>query len=652
MRISKEQAFLSFRIDPGQRRPTVSLHDNLSAVLSTWTSGTRVSPIWGLGTGAICKSNFSGKHELLFLGPVSPARVFAEINLRKLPGSLKAWVTLGTFNLLLKVNGTSAGKAALTLVRQWARKNNIPCEQWSVEDGTISSQKSHPIAAANCTLALKALSKIATHPFKNGLHIHAQEFLVLMASALTRSAAVDSQTHSEFISLADEVAESISSAIDHPDELLDVSAKIININAALSRYTSQSFSGISPISNTECHFWIHSLLGTGSANKALSNLVTSIATTLGRAKLPERFLALKRVTDGAPTYNELVRNDDFIWLDHIRNAPLDEADASEPLQPIITYYSGRDGYNSQLQTLSAPITSIAQANSRQTNILTVTHELSHVFVESILGYLYPDPDDVSEIAELTDFVRLDRKPASMFEAARKLLTTAVIAMQQLHSGKEIDVTHLTPERMLEMLTVWRREAKEIMVHTFDYLYFFEDKPEFYIESIWSTWCAIPGISERIPEYILRTMCAVSPRLLRMKPSERRAAALDLFRRSILSITKDSGTTTDYATRALKFVDENWEKSANGAPPLSSRYDIWLYLVRLTATFMYSESVAADLFSDRHVYGNATGYRKTPLELDDNPLGNPIRFVREHLKDNSEQAESLWLLHNVAYCLRR
>jgi hypothetical protein len=368
MEIGKQSSFLVLKSDPTEKRPRTEILSSLSSAIKDWSSGTRVSPIWSLGKRVPKSHAFEGPNQLIFLGPVAPAKLFAEVDLRDRPGNLNSWVTLGTYDLVLRMDETASGENALSRIRSWARRSNIASEEWKVKDGVVTRWKAHPLALPRAQEAFNKLAALAKEKFPSGLNIHAQEFIVLMSSALSRAATLDQGLQSDLILVADHLSHHIREVLETAeDELLDVSAQIINMNAALSRFTSQAFSGISPVAATECHFWIHSLLGTGSANFALANLVRFITSRLGRALLPERFAALKSVTAKVPTYNELVSDKILLWQDYIGSVQLDPTTEKEPLQPMVTYFSGRDGYNSQLQTLSAPLTCISQANSVGTN---------------------------------------------------------------------------------------------------------------------------------------------------------------------------------------------------------------------------------------------------------------------------------------------
>jgi hypothetical protein len=647
MRIASKPLFLVLRTEPTSSSTEILIANGLSEVVANWTSSTRVSPIWALGQRKTAPSTFDGKQRLLFLGPVSPARLFKEVDVGDEQKGVAIWTSLGTFNLIVRANADSQSSRMLDRIAKWAAASNVASETWRLENGHIQTWVASPLHSRT-GMARAALAKLARQKFGSSLKIHAEEFLVLMSSSLARSALVANGVCSDLEKVALATVADIGDALKNPAEILDVTAELISMNAALSRFSSQAFSGISPITSTECHFWIHSLLGTGLANFALANLVEFICIRLGRAKLPERFVALKAVTHEVPSYEDLLTKIEIVQKDHLGQIKLDRRDELQDIQPIVTYFSGRDGYSSQLQTLSAPLTSITQANSFQTNILTVTHEISHVFVEGVLGYLYPDPDDAAEIVELTDFITSEREPRTMFEAARRLLVEAVIGMEQLHQGRTIDNNVISTSDMLEMLTRWRREAKEVMVHTFDFLYFFKDEPDRYVETIWSTWCAIPGISERIPEYIVRTLCAISPRLLDLKPAARREAVRSAFVSALENLKNDETITTDYAQKALSHVASYWDAGSNGLPSISRRYEVWLYLVRLVSAFLFSPKIAADLFSDQHVVSES---RKRRGMFDDAPIGNPISFIRNHLSKSPSEAESLWLLHNIALCLR-
>ena len=60
---------------------------------------------------------------------------------------------------------------------------------------------------------------------------------------------------------------------------------------------AQALTGISPVTESECHYWGHSFLGLGSANIALWNICSFLQRTLGEARIAGRVRSLARVAN-------------------------------------------------------------------------------------------------------------------------------------------------------------------------------------------------------------------------------------------------------------------------------------------------------------------------------------------------------------------
>lgn len=648
MRLSSQKVYLALTAGPEPQR-TVGIFPTLQQALTTWSSGTRVSPMWGLTSFGGSRSRahqFRGAHILMFIGPVSPARLWTDLDLASRPGGLQIWLTAGSFNIVARLDAVAAGTARE--LEEWASDAGVPSEQWSIVDGKITNTSCSRTIAARDPAPFASLSNLAKRPVDISIQPQVDEFCALMASALGRARRQSKLIYDDLLVIEEAIEQSLpSSSTSSSRDILDWHATLATINAALSRFTSQSFSGTSPIMHTECHYWTHSLLGTGSANLALAKLVKFIEERLGEARLPERVQQLKDVTSGVPDFAGLVDDNSILVKDHLAGTLPPEL-STERIVPLISYFSGRDGYSSQLQTISAPLSSIARANSIDTNILTITHELSHIFVEGILGYLYPDPEDAAAHDELVRLLSI--KPpqnfANMLEAAKRLLAEALIVAEGEAQNRTIEFSGINSRLIAIASQKWRREFKEILVHCFDFLYFYGDDVKGYTSSIWSTWCAIPGIGDRIPEYIVRTLCAISPPYLRLPPQERRASVKEVLRQSLVEISGTNAIASTYATQALHYLDQEW---TNGTQRV---IEARIYLVKLAVGFLFSDSVSALLFQDSRISGGTgSGYTKKFCVYDDVAVENPLRFAQSTITANSKEAESLWLLHNIAFCCK-
>lgn len=625
-----------------QDNRTVEILGDLPSALQRWQSGTRISPIWAIRE--FCRHSpepdpFDGKSTLLFLGPIQLARLQAEIRAFADAAKLRLWASMGCFNAVI----STADRDNVDDVIQWARTNNVPFEAWNINDGRVGRIRHSvlkPTDYEETTAELAALASTVTEP---ALRTVLQENLTAIATAIARAGAVYSPAYSDFKNTA-AVTKALLDAWHSGDlSTLEVHSRLLASNAAISRFSSQAFSGVPPIIGTECHFWIHSLLGTGSANIALSRLVGWLQKLLGEADLPQRIAELESDTLGVPSLADLASDAQYLERDLLTRPP-PEPDGI-PV-PLITYFSGRDGFSSHLQTLSAPLTAIAECNSYRSNLLTVTHEIAHILVQVLLTHIYPDLNQ-SEGLQIAEIIaKKGYRAANWLMAARQLLLEGIIGMEQAESGQEIPMDDLA-EELPTIAIRQRREAQEIIVHTLDFWYFYRGEPDFYIKSIWHSWCAIPGIEDRVPEYLMRTLCAVSVNLLRESAENRFPAALRGVRDTLKSLKAEGGVLSDYISIALEHIDRI-ERDSDSGKDFERQYSARLLLVRLVGIFLASDRLAAKLFSDRHV-GKGSGYEsKQTLEYDQQPIGNPLSFFRAHLKNDPGESESLWVLHCLAF----
>ena len=591
---------------------------------------------------------FSGSQTLLFVGPIQPAELFTAIEGILDAPKTSAWVTAGCFNVVLCVDHEA--KEKVTKIKRWANNNTVAYEAWVLDDGIIKSVVSRPLSGEIDHASIKKLSKNAKSVKNDFLKPALQENVIASATGLTRSFSV----HRPSSRALDKVIDAMNGVFDAHGKgiisTLDFQARMLSMNAAMSRFSSQAFSGVPPIQATECHFWVHSLLGTGSANIALNNLTHSIQQVLGEAKIPERLEKLSEIVTDVPDNKELVMGNKVLRFDLFKSTEGSKI-SGKPVVPLVNYFSGRDGFSSQVQTLSAPLSTIAECNSYRSNILTATHELSHIFVQSALGVLYPNLDSQRDIDEAKKATKVGFKASNHLEAAKKLVIEAVVMMEQAKRAKSnqtlnsVQVSDMLPA----ILSRWRHEMQEIMVHSFDFLYFHKGNADFYVTSIWHSWCAIPGIADRVPEYLLRTICAVSADILDALPQQIFDSAVRSTKELLETVDSQIDPQNDYVSIALERI-EDMEKNDDLKNKIRQEFEARKYLVRLVKIYLHSEKLENDLFDDHSVRSAARQGNKTALRYDTNHIGNPLTFLRKQLKANPSEAESLWVLHCLAFDL--
>lgn len=643
MRIGQSQ-FLALHACAHNRTARAAVHSHLSEALENWVSGSRVSPIWRLDADSSAAAPAAiANTRLLFVGPVSPSLLCSEVQGIRDNAGITVWLTLGSFNVVL---AEGQGGEVVTACQAWAEQSMLPWEEWTLGPSSeVTGTRHFCPPPADIQKALDRLAHVASDQYEESLGYLISEYVALCASALARSASSMPDVHDTLRSVNEMMLEIIESR--QSMEAIDVQTSLVAMNAALSRFSSQAFAGAPPIITTECHFWIHSLLGTGIANLALFRTVEFVRQTLGHAQIAERIASLASKTDNVPSLEGLRDTERLAREDIIGKAPV-APEFQLPVAPVVTYFSGRDGFSSHLKTVSAPLSTISECNSYRSNLLTVTHEISHIFVEGVLAHIYPDADDTESLKKGIALTRPDAQANTWLDALRQLVYEALIAMEQAEKREDLYSRGISEELLLKVALRWRKEAQEILVHTFDYLYFYGADRDFYIKSIWDSWCSIPSIGDRVPKYVMRTLCAISPHLLAMRAPDRAEEARATVIGALEELRREGGLVHNYVDQAIEFLTNNWSDGRGGGA--ITEYNGRLDLVRIVKGFLYSDTLAAAVGGDSHIHG-AAGYLKKKKTIDLSPIGNPLRFLKESLSKSPDQAESLWALTNIAFNTR-
>ena len=416
MRLVDPGAFLVLERHAESDHHVVRIISSAATAIRGWMASTRISPIFrieGFGTPSPSEYAFRGEKALLFLGPVHPEPVLAHCKTKS-----RIWLTLGLFNVMV----VPSMPTELDALQQWARENGVPHELWRIKNGTVTEVHYwKPVeAASKWRNTLEGLSQTA---FATELREALGEYCPLMAATVCRSATLPGEVFHEVAGISDSVSTMLSqlATVNAPHVPYCLLGQLLTINAGLSRFSSQTFAGTSPIASTECHLWSHSLLGIGVASIALRNFRHFLDLTLGAARLPERFAEFAKITEQVPNLcDSYPPYDDLLAKVHL------PANGMQPLVPLLTCYSARDGYRSTETTISAPLAAVSSCNSLRWSLMTLTHEFSHVVVRGILADLLPDFNNREEVRECINWCQpVARRNGlrSIFDGPTVLMTT-------------------------------------------------------------------------------------------------------------------------------------------------------------------------------------------------------------------------------------
>lgn len=527
-------------------------------------------------------------------------------------------------------------QAQRTKARELADSANAAWEEWTLDGPEISKTETSP-SRLDDPLPTKYRTALGYDSVI--LKAPAQEYSVLFAATMSRVLSflpVCEADLARFNRLLR--TELLDLEQNHVAETQSV---IIRANAALSHFSSQTFAGTSPVFETECHYWPHSLLGVGMASLALFNLRAFIEQIFSRSRLLDRIDQLVEEDPVERELSSLPSSHDFWTRDQLFDYPAQEnlsntdESPTRDVLPLVTCFSGRDSFRSTEVSLSAPLDSISACNTAEFTLGTLTHEISHRYIEGFLGIFLPSPSDNSELEYTLDILESGNYK-NLHEQLQGFLCHAAWRVSSI-SSQEITVNEL---RLL-ILDNWRR-INEVLTHCFDFMYFYGRDPKRYIRSIWATWGVLPSSLDRVREYILRSLCALLTRNIGRKKSLE--ITIDQLKRELTS-TLAAFPHTLYVPEALRLLDQP-ERVRDFQAQLGAHRD----LVAIARYFLYSENIER-LFQNEPLLSTGThdGYRLKNLSFPDELVRNPLAFIDSYSTDTQADARrSAWLLHQLAF----
>ncbi|MFF7058089.1 hypothetical protein ACFY89_15545 [Achromobacter spanius] len=628
-KLAGEQVFLLLTRTQDLRGHEVRVVSNFSDALQSWDATTRSSPIFPLDNATFPRQEPGSSWYLFFIGPV-------DIGTLDLDGT-RSFATYGIHNLLI----TTSVEHDPAVLKVLTQVPNSPWEAWTVCGTRVIDVAYSP-------------NLINDHP-PPGLHSSATTVPTLPAqlkSASEEYRTLIAVTRAKcerylptFVGDIEQFDRSFKRALlQNNQHSVTKLAWLANVNAALSRFSSQTFAGTSPILETECHFWTHSFLGVGTATQALTNIRRHHDSALGASRLAEKIAALGNESAGPANLMQLSFSHPA-WSGHklaaVSLPVIQDDEKPQDFLKLIAYFSGRDGYRSTSFTLSAPLELITGCNTYAWTPLTLTHELSHTITNLVLGTLLRGVESSATQSKLAKLVspKAAYEPANAFEQAQKALVTAFVFLDRegLPDSANFDSV-LEPHMLLPLIGQHHDEMSELVTHLIDFQYFYGRDVSLYMTSLWESWDVIPNIQSRIDEYLVRTLVAV------LSIHQHVADPLDATYQVVLLHLKtlvDRSSESQYIAAAHQRLSENLKY-------FRERMHRRVPVVKLMLAFIY-DPVTAGLIAREtpSAGGEYSTFRQDELDLQQ--IRNPLKFISRFAADrNPNSRKSLWMLHKLAF----
>ncbi len=525
-----------------------------------------------------------------------------------------------------------ANRAAGEPLIAFAQAQGLRWETWEQVSGRVRDirHSDEPVLGALGVHASAELDRLQRLMWRDELREVVDEFCATACSALWRAESLPAASR-------DGVQRQIASFCQfirawrttYSDDFFGLHGKVVALNAGLSRFASQVFSGTPPIVHKECHYWTHSLLGIGSAWLGLSRLVAFVSSSIEGARIPERLAALGDMTS-------------------VGDVAIEDLDL-EPLVDLLPFFSGRDGWRADAPLISAPLAAVAGCNNARWALQTLTHEISHVVVRQALDQLIPPLGDLAGLRNALDALSSERPPEDRLEKYRSDVVFTALLLEQksrglaLEQAADSDAGEVTESALVDYaqqaLVRWERELDETITATFDFLYFYgSGKHRKYVQGIWKTWGVIPNVRPRLREYLVRTICAV------WASSRRLDNGVEIAKDRVLEALRPLGRLKAgaHAAEAVKVLEESWDSD------IRDMVEDRQHLVDLAHNALFSSTIAKSLLTGQP--------DPSVFELNELPNGfgtNPMTFSDQFSRGRSpSQTHSAWIYLVLAFSMNR
>lgn len=605
----------------------ISLCRRFDDVISGWKAGNRVSPIFSINNSSLPNLDDGEKRRIWFIGPIHPGRVVYS-------GTI--FLSLGIYNIVLLTENQKEDE----VVAAFVYSAGVNFERWNLVG--------HEIESTACNISTDTSRSIPAHIFSpvkvefEELRGSIYEYRAQIAASVTETAKLSLPGLSDLLIF--DFYLKCELAKNHEEHSCSDIHRLLTIaNSALGRQSEQILAGTTPIIESESHVWSHSLLGLGIASLALRRIRSFVEDISKKAMIVQRLEILKDVEPSKKPLYGMNSNDTLFLKDHLFDYPQQkdltpDEETNNPVIPLLTSFSGRDGFRSTEISLSAPLAVIASCNSSAWTLLTLTHEMVHVIINRILRLLLPHPEDGEQLLNAIHLLNESFEKRNLFERLQEFICFAFWALAREGNVEDENIRDSDLSKIIR--DNWS-EASEIITHIFDFLYFYRGDEKHYVRSIWVSWGVIPEIRNRIPSYLIRTICALHSKNIK-RQSDRYGISVDQCKQFICEAFAEY-PKSPYLKDAIDELETNRDRYI---ALLKSRE----LLVKFVRYFLFSPEIGSMIEREPYVSGGSRGgYNLEVLDFSDSLVKNPLRFIEEFSREKTaNKLRSVWMLQQLAF----
>ena len=442
--------------------------------------------------------------------------------------------------------------------------------------------------------------------------------------------------------------------------------ELVQISAILKSINSQAFCGIAPIRNTGYRTGNYSLLGIGLAYSSIVAVYDYVWNIFNEYQIP---LTIKYEFLKLPSPAFWTNPAEYEkWCSEIKG--FQGANVARKYRTRrkyhLLYFSNRLGFRETKQSITSAYQAINFGILPSWSFSTLFHEYLHAINRAIISNSYPYSDENCFKQTYDNYIKMSKyafTPKNLLQFIRTIFILSSICLE-CHSktgksGKVSISSNISSDVVLNIVKKWHHDIDEIMVHIFDFNYFFGNKVELYVKSIWSSWIELPFTISRSKEYLFRTICAVS-----CSVNRDREYRFDWSVNKIISELRSLKTINISNSQKIDEIIKTLE-TGEILNELKIKFTEICSLIDSTVQFLICPQIKEELVRDPESYGKAEEshtYFFNVGSFEELRIASPIRFIIEmkerffngeiELNNNNVSFLSLWFMSLITSSMLR
>ncbi len=422
--------------------------------------------------------------------------------------------------------------------------------------------------------------------------------------------------------------------------------RLIQINNALSKVSTQAFSGAIPILERRSLKRRNSLLGIGGAVQSINHLVSFIESCFSVIHTDQIILEVASKSKPLSGLEQLpVEYNSKGWS----NLSIDKLGSNQMNGNGInklTYFDSRLGFRETEYSISIAEQVITSGADLEWSLITITHEMLHGYVRMIINTLFYGSEDLKEEINWNNYYNnfknsYNKKNDSLFliDSIRNILLSyccltrdhgSLTLKSSISSAERISVPLKEIPEQKQLWAIFANEQRnisEIIVHILDVHYFYASRVSVYIPLIWCTWVSVPHVSSNYREYILRSLLVIASKTTGNSISRFEVAVERL--EEYLTPYKDNKLDYPLIHKIFETLKDKKKLQASYFPAFKAS----LILVDLTTEVLISTKIRSAIFHDNNItWGKEkTGNEKTikyniNKGFNDETIKSPVAYL--------------------------